>query len=375
MQMLSTSLGTHVLEWLNVPVFQDGNIIDLGGYKLQVVEACNGLRYLFPLLSISYLFAYLYKASALKRGMVFLSAIPIAVLMNGLRIAMIGVTVDRWGAQMAEGLLHEVEGGVVFLGCILCLMLEVRLLQCVGRKGTLDWNLIRLPSCARITPPALGMPVYAALSTVLIALALGYSVPALRGQGLHDVKLRQPFSAFPLQLGPWVGHFDPFDPAALTKLGGTDYLLADYARPGAPPVNLYALYYAHQDALSNEAIHSPSICIPAGGWAVTSSSVVAVALKDGTQLWVNRVLVSKEGVRQVVYYWFDQDGHPVWSPNMAKFWQMKNAMTKGVTNGAMLRYVTVIAPQETQAAAEARLADFMNASVGKLDGFMFGSSK
>ena len=68
MQMLSTSLGTGILELLNVPVFQDGNIIDLGGYKLQVAEACNGLRYLFPLVTLSYLVAYMYKGVFLKRG-------------------------------------------------------------------------------------------------------------------------------------------------------------------------------------------------------------------------------------------------------------------------------------------------------------------
>jgi hypothetical protein len=46
---------------MGVPVFLEGNVINLGVYKLQVAEACSGLRYLFPILSFSYLFAILYR--------------------------------------------------------------------------------------------------------------------------------------------------------------------------------------------------------------------------------------------------------------------------------------------------------------------------
>ena len=52
LQTASTSLGVFFLGLLHVPVFQDGNIIDLGGYQLQVAEACSGIRYLFPLMGL-----------------------------------------------------------------------------------------------------------------------------------------------------------------------------------------------------------------------------------------------------------------------------------------------------------------------------------
>ena len=85
-----------------IPVYLDGNIIDMGNYKLQVVEACSGLRYLYPLLSLSFLAAYLFHAPLWQRAVVFLSSIPIAIGMNGFRIGLVGVLVDRWGTQMAE---------------------------------------------------------------------------------------------------------------------------------------------------------------------------------------------------------------------------------------------------------------------------------
>ena len=61
LQTLSSQMGVALISFLGVPVFLDGNVIDLGSYKLQVAEACSGLRYLFPLASFGFLFAVLYK--------------------------------------------------------------------------------------------------------------------------------------------------------------------------------------------------------------------------------------------------------------------------------------------------------------------------
>ena len=76
---------------MGVPVFLDGNIIDLGVYKLQVAEACSGLRYLFPIMSFSYVFAVLYRGSVWHKIVLLLAAVPIAVVMNSIRIGVIGL--------------------------------------------------------------------------------------------------------------------------------------------------------------------------------------------------------------------------------------------------------------------------------------------
>ena len=68
----------------SVPVYLEGNIIDLGVYKLHVAEACSGLRYLFPILSFSYIFAVLSKGPMWHKAVLLISAAPITVLMNSL---------------------------------------------------------------------------------------------------------------------------------------------------------------------------------------------------------------------------------------------------------------------------------------------------
>src|SRR5206468_6908380 len=106
LQLISSELGVWFIRLMQVPVYLEGNVIDLGQYKLQVVEACSGLRYLYPLLSLGFLAAYFFRAPIWQRAIVLLSSVPITIVMNSFRIGMVGVLVDRWGSEQADGLLH-----------------------------------------------------------------------------------------------------------------------------------------------------------------------------------------------------------------------------------------------------------------------------
>ena len=120
MQLISSAIGVWFMRLFGVSVYLEGNVIDLGGYQLQVAEACDGLRYLFPLMTLGFIVAYFFKAALWKRVLLFLSSIPITILMNSLRVGMIGIMVEHWGIGMAEGFLHEFQGWAVFMaecGC------------------------------------------------------------------------------------------------------------------------------------------------------------------------------------------------------------------------------------------------------------------
>ena len=112
LQAVSSVVGVWFVELAQIPVYLDGNVIDLGVYKLQVAEACSGLRYLFPILSFSYLFSILYRGPVWHKAVLLLSAAPIAVLMNSVRIGIIGILVNSYGIEQAEGFLHVFEGWV-----------------------------------------------------------------------------------------------------------------------------------------------------------------------------------------------------------------------------------------------------------------------
>ena len=121
LQVVSSELGVSLLHLINVPVFLEGNIIDLGVLKLHVAEACSGLRYLFPIMSFSYIFAVIYKGPKWHKAVLLLAAAPITVVMNSVRIAVAGWIADRWGVEHLEGFTHFFEGWVIFMICILLL--------------------------------------------------------------------------------------------------------------------------------------------------------------------------------------------------------------------------------------------------------------
>ena len=110
LQLISSELGVWLIRLFNIPVYLDGNIIDLGTYKLQVVDACSGLRYLYPLLSLSFLAAYLFHGPLWQRVVVFLSSIPIAIGMNGLRIGLVGILVANLGKPDGRGGTSPLRG-------------------------------------------------------------------------------------------------------------------------------------------------------------------------------------------------------------------------------------------------------------------------
>ncbi|MDD1630254.1 MAG: exosortase [Methylococcaceae bacterium] len=115
LQLISSWLGVEFIRACDIMVYLEGNVIDLGTYKLQVVDACSGLRYLFPLASLAFLCAYLFKGPFSQKALIFLSSAPLTIFMNSFRIGVIGIMVDNWGTEMAEGFLHDFEGWIVFL--------------------------------------------------------------------------------------------------------------------------------------------------------------------------------------------------------------------------------------------------------------------
>ncbi|MEO0829563.1 MAG: exosortase [Pseudomonadota bacterium] len=94
LQGVSSVLGVEFIKLMGIPVYLEGNIIDLGKMKLQVAEACSGLRYLFPILSFSYLFSILYRGPVWHKAVLLLAAAPITVLMNSFRIGVVGAMVN-----------------------------------------------------------------------------------------------------------------------------------------------------------------------------------------------------------------------------------------------------------------------------------------
>lgn len=356
LQLLSSKLGTWIIRLAGISVFVEGNIIDLGTMRLQVVEACSGLRYLFPLITLAFIAASLYRGAIWKRCVLVLSAVPITVLMNSARIGMIGILAEYFGKGMAEGFLHDFEGWAVFLVCTLLLIGEMMLLAKLGSDKASFGESFGFDD----EPPAEGFEVNRPLPLTLIVAAgiiIVSAVAMLAAPERREViPERQTFSEFPAEFGGWQASFQKMEPAYLELLHLTDYVLADYSNPkAAGRVNLYISYYDSQT--SGYSAHSPRACMPGDGWEIASLGAVDIPeVRFANQVMrANRAVIAKGELRQVAYYWFQQRGAITLGEYETKLSIFKDSLNRRRSDGAMIRMISEIRPGEAESDADGRL--------------------
>ena len=166
---------------------------------------------------------------------------------------------------------------------------------------------------------------------------------------------RQPLNSLPLTLGVWSGQSFSLDQQTLDILGPGDFLLRDYedARQPQPSIGLFIAYFRSQR--TGDTIHSPNHCLPGAGWVPTARQVVQIARPDGTSFPVNRYVVSKEGNRQLVLYWFQAHGRAVASEYWAKYYLVADSIRMNRSDGALVRLMSPMYRGESADAAQARV--------------------
>lgn len=367
LQLISSALGVGCLQFLGITAFRDGNVIDLGPIQLQVVDACSGLRYLFPLATLALLCAYLFNDRMWKRVLLFLSSLPISILLNGFRIGMIGVLVEHFGQGAAEGFYHLFEGWVLFMVSLAILVLEMWLLKRGGGDPS-NTGLFQFPASTASgkalseaahsgAPLRSGtlQPAFLCAGCLLLVLPMASTQLAQRDEAMPQ---RQSFLDFPMSIAGWSGTAFPLEARYVEVLRFDDYVLADYAQAGSPPVNLYVAYYRSQR--KGQSAHSPQTCIPGGGWEITSMQQVNLKATspDRSAAPANQVMIQKGDQRQAVLYWFKQRERVVANEYLVKLYMMWDSMLRHRTDGALVRLTTPVLAGESEVQAGKRLLQF-----------------
>lgn len=192
---------------------------------------------------------------------------------------------------------------------------------------------------------------------------------------------RQPFAAFPTRLDDWsCAQRGTMDRETLENLGASDYLICEYRRQEPPGiVAVYVGYHEtqvrHEGGGSGEnAIHPPKHCLPGSGWDIIAQDQVVLdlpGLPNGPAK-VNRFVIAKGEMRQLVYYWYQTQGRVIaddWQKIAYLSWDRART---GRTDGALVRLTTPIRHKD-QAGAEREILDVAAQLVPQLGAYVPGS--
>jgi exosortase D (VPLPA-CTERM-specific) len=372
LQLVSTKIGVAFIRLFGIPVYAEGNVIDLGAYQLQVVEACSGLRYLYPLMGVGFIVVYLYQVAWWKRSLVFISTIPITILMNSLRIGIIGILVEHWGQGMADGFLHYFEGWIIFIACLALLLGEMWLLNRYSRNPVNFTQVFSIPSGPiyddyeiEYKKRELSKPFLVCVSLVVVAFLVVQKIDTRN----ETIPARERFVSFPLDFSGWSGEQENLPPIVYDQLALTDYVLNNYSKDASPPVNFYVAYYESQR--KGASPHSPRVCIPGGGWSITDLERVKLAIKNSNApVNVNRAIIQNGRHKQLVYYWFKQRGRDIANEYWMKWYLLTDSLTRNRTDGSLVRLTTPILSHEKETDAENRLNEFLLTVNPMLDEFV-----
>lgn len=128
LQIFASYLTEHVIRFSGMPILREGNVLILSTITLEVVDACSGIRSLTTMMALSIPFSFYMPPGKIKKTLLFLSSIPIAIIVNIVRLTATAFLSSLYGEKFAQGFLHEFSGMVTFsLGLLLLFSMKLLL--------------------------------------------------------------------------------------------------------------------------------------------------------------------------------------------------------------------------------------------------------
>ena len=143
LQHLATVVSTFVMQVLGLPALAEGNVILLNEHSINIVEACSGLSMLMVFVALSAGMAIVVARPLVDRLILFVSAVPIAVMANIVRVTVTGVLYDNVSGETANAFFHDVAGWLMMPLALGLLWIELKIL---------DRLFIKVPASAARLP-------------------------------------------------------------------------------------------------------------------------------------------------------------------------------------------------------------------------------
>ena len=374
LQTLASQIAVWGIRLFEVPTVRLGNVIDIlprgstQTISLEVVEACSGIRSLMTLVTLALILGYFtrrddsgpianfFPADLLRTVILMAAAVPIAVVTNAGRVTVTGILTYYYGKQATESTWHELSGWLVYL-VALALLLGVNF----GLRKVFGRPLEEAGELDKFSTSGTTFRTRAVLPLIVVMVLSGVAINWLANRGEAEVP-RQTLSGLPTTFGDWRqrGSDIKFEDGIISVLGVTDYTMREYTQPDGRIANIYVGYYASQR--TGATYHSPQNCLPGAGWVLNDPQLVDVTTSDGRTFKANRYIIENGIYKEVMIYWYQGRGHTEASEYRDKLNTVVDSVIRRRTDGAMVRVMTDVGPDEAaslRAAADlaSKLAD------------------
>ncbi|MDP3013676.1 MAG: exosortase, partial [Candidatus Subteraquimicrobiales bacterium] len=225
LKLISSRLAVDLMSLLGLSVFREGNVIDLGVTQLQVVDACSGLGFVYPLILMGLIIGYLFHKRWWERIVLVTITIPISVGSNALRIAITGFLTEKVSPELAEGFFHGFSGWLVFMVSLGILLIVGRIMKGLGRNSGSSRELKAQASSLSAISYQLSAGTLCSASAILLAFGL-----VQYGVASSMIKpARTSLADFPYQISEWQGERTFLTQDIMESLWADDYVQIHFA--------------------------------------------------------------------------------------------------------------------------------------------------
>ena len=323
-RLLSASIASALLQAVGIPTYHEGIFIQLPAAMLEVARECSGVNYLIAVTAIGIPVGMLYLRGWSKRIVLLFSALVIALLSNGLRIAAIGFNINFNLSDDSHGPFHIFQGLVVSVVGYLAIFGVLSIL----RRGEGQPNVAALEQFHRGKQsgwrfePHISFRAAAGAGALLLILVGGYlRLP------IQPVQIHQGLDHFPSNIGLWSSTLAKDE--ELMKLSSDEILTRHYYSTDQVSVQLYIAYFAAQSQSRKLTGYEVETFL-------RGEDPVEIGVQSIAGLEMRRTLQRRGNSFRLVLSWYEIDGESRVDTGWMLLRTIRNAIVYRRTNGALI---------------------------------------
>jgi exosortase D (VPLPA-CTERM-specific) len=327
-QLLSAKIAIAILNLIGIPSIRIANNIELPNITLEVAKGCSGVNYLISIIAIAIPLTYLTQKYWSRRVILIFGAVIVAILSNGLRVALIGILSYHGLNASLHGPYHILQAMFVYIFGLSFLFIGAWILS-DGKSGFTDSSTSKAAISSSPTSktnwhtPTIRNSLFI---TTMIFLIVGIYINLYTPS---PISMKRNLKYFPYEIGKWKGNDSKLDYDTFRSLGVDYDISRTYSSPDGKEINLYIGYYMYQEQ-GKELLNYKS------EWLYDNASKYTIILNSNDAIRVNRVIKKDSYKNRLIVYWYNLNGRIITDKLEVKMYTTFDAIFKHRTNGTFI---------------------------------------